>query len=171
MFNKMKGEKMKRMMILLTFQFISIFITGNFLYAYFSETTGGGKTECCSASSLLGSSCTANCLPGECCRCEGGLFTARCECYNCSQSPSLLRSLPQISQKQRQDAIDFANWCQGQTPGIQSLKPIVLSILNAIDIQDQEAYSIYEKQFRDTFVSLTQSEQDACNQWATERGY
>lgn len=163
--------KMKKVLILLSIIFLTLLFNSATLLCLFSESAGGGGGACCSASALLDGSCAAYCPVGQCCHCEAGLFTATCECYECNNTPTIIRSLPKLTPKQRQDAVEFSEWCQNQTPGIQGLKPIVLNILSAIDSNDQQAYNNYEKQFRDTFVGLTPSEQDACNQWAIQRGY
>lgn len=137
----------------------------------FSEASNGGSCRACPLLNL-GQCCEVTCSGEQCCYCSAGLFSSTCTTYKCgTQPPRIIRTIPDITPKQEQDANDFADWCQNQTPGIQALAPIVHNILQAIDGNDQNAYSAYEQQFRDSFVSLSQSEQDSCNQWAISRGY
>jgi len=126
----------------------------------------------CTASTVLGASCSTSCESGWHGECSGGVFVADCKCVKDGSQGFHHRILPPIIIQQINDCLLFEQWAQSSdSPGLQQLAPLATNSRIAVQSQNIVAFNNAEDQFSTAWTGLSLPDQQAVTQWRAQHGY
>ncbi len=138
-----------------------------FTIAIGSVLPTGSGTSSCSASSLIGGSCSVNCSSPQVATCTGGVLSASCTC-----SGGGIRIKPSLTSQQLTDANAFVTWSSSYgTSGMTTLSTLSANVIYYYHNGTDQQYTDAELAWNSQLYNLSSSEITDIDAWKAFMGY
>ena len=147
----------------------TLFLAINFLViASLMDTATLIAAQSCKAESVIGSTCSVECDPGETAVCSSGIFKAHCTCEKKQAAPG---NIDDITTENLRLGIRFAEFLDSYgTAEAAALGNLAWSTIQAVESTSEVAYDQSEENFAAAYGNISEPLSASIEVWRRENG-